>query len=114
MRRVQDLQMVALERTVKNLGGEARPTHAEEDDRVELTHGAGRELLELGHALAHPEWLVEPAEPAGLVPPRPERGVASPEALHQLGGRGGGANFNPREPPPPLGEGLRGGPGRGG
>src|SRR4051794_16184982 len=95
MRRIQDLQVVALERTAKNLEREARPAHAEEDDRVELTHGAGRELFELGHALAHPEWLVEPAEPAVLVPPGPERGVASPEALDQLRGRGRGQRLKP-------------------
>ena len=87
MGRVQDLQVVALERAPEHLGREARPAHAEKDDRVELAHGAGGELLELGHALAHAKRLVEPAEPAVLVAPGPERGVASPEALDQLGGR---------------------------
>ncbi len=87
MRRVQDLQVVALERSPKHLGREARPAHAEKDDRVELADCAAGELLELGHALAHPQRLVEPAEPAVLVAPGPERGVASPEALDQLGGR---------------------------
>ena len=87
MGRVQDLQVVALERAPEHLGREARPAHPEKDDRVELAHGAGGELLELCHALAHAKRLVEPAEPAVLVVAGPERGVASPEALDQLGGR---------------------------
>jgi hypothetical protein len=87
MGRVEDLETLARERAAENLRRQARPAHAEEHDRVEAPDGAGGELLELADALPHPERLVEPAEPAVLVAPGPERGVAGPEALNQLGGR---------------------------
>src|SRR5207247_4010775 len=84
---VEHLEELALEAAPQHLGGAARAPHAEQDDGVEVPGDAGREPLQLLHPLAHAQRLLEPTEPAVLVAPGPERRIAGPEALDQLGGR---------------------------
>ena len=84
--RVEHLEELAPERAPEHLRREARPAHAEEDDRVEAAGRSGDELLQLADPLEDAQRLVQPAEPAVLVTTGPQRRVASPEALDKLRG----------------------------
>ena len=79
------------ERALDHLGREARAAHPEQDEGVDLP-GRGElldEALQVAEPAAHPHRLVQPAEPLRLVVAGPERRVALPDPLDELGGRDG-------------------------
>ena len=86
VRRVEDVEALRPEGPPQHLGREARAAHACQDDIGEavLVHTTG-ERLELLDALLHAQGLVQPAEPPVLVGPGPERRVAVPDPLDELG-----------------------------
>jgi hypothetical protein len=87
MRRVEDVKALGREQPPHHLGGEARATHPEQDDVVDVD--PRRELHQLVDALPHTGRLVQPAEPMCFVVSRPDRRVALPDAFDQLGRRKG-------------------------
>ena len=78
MRRVEHLERRPVE-AAEDERREARAAHPADDDTAEAP--ALAERLELGDPLAHPQRLVEPAEPVRLVAPRPDGRVALPDPL---------------------------------
>src|SRR6058998_1841353 len=86
MRGVENVEQLALECSPENLGSQARAAHAKEHDAVDLAHQARGEILEVPDPLAHPQRLVQPAEPPVFVSPGPERPIPPPETFDQLGG----------------------------
>ncbi len=86
VRRVEHVERLAAEGAPEHLGGEARAPHPEQHDRVEPLVGDGvRERGELLDPLAHAARLVEPAEPFRLAGAGPDRGVALPDPVDELG-----------------------------
>ena len=85
MRRVEDVEALTRERAAQDLGREARPAHSEQDDVVGVGRGFGQ-LTQLAEPLPHPQRLVEPPEPLGLVLAGPDGRVALPDALDELAG----------------------------
>jgi hypothetical protein len=81
--RVEDVEVLGLEQAPHHFGGETRSAHPEQDDVLDLD--AGGVLHQLVDTLAHPRRLVQPAEPLRLVGARPDRRIAFPDPLDQLG-----------------------------
>src|SRR5436189_3434756 len=90
MRRVENVEALASERALQDLGRERGAAHAEQDERLEARPRLLCELADLDNPLLHPLGLVEPAEPPVFVRTGPERGVARPDALDELLLRGDG------------------------
>ncbi len=86
MRRVENVEALHLERLPDHLRREARPSHPEQDGRVERRSALVGERQHVRQSLAHALGLVEPAEPPILVRPSPEGGVSRPDPLDELGG----------------------------
>ena len=85
VRGVENVEAVGAGGLPQHLGSEARPAHPQEHGGVERAAHVLGEGLDLGQQLQHALRLVEPAEPAVLVRPRPERRVPRPDPLDELG-----------------------------
>jgi hypothetical protein len=87
MRRIENVERLLAERPPDHLGRERRAAHPEQHDCIDLIRDGVRELHEQVDVLAHAPWLIEPAEPLRLVGARPQRRVAPPDPLDDLGVR---------------------------
>ena len=84
MRRVEDVEALRAEEATQHFRREARAAHAEQHD-IAIARGGLRGSREVFSLLAHPLRLVEPAEPARLVPARPDGRVPRPDPLDDVG-----------------------------